>query len=465
VTPAGRAEHALDVAVVGGGLTGLTAAFEVLRASPSARIAVFEAEAWAGGVIRSEEVEGFTVDHAPGGFLANAGTTLELVEALGLTPALRPAEESARLRYLLKGGRLLPVPTSPVAFFTSPLLSPAARARVALEPFMPSRHPDDESVHEFVRRRLGDEFARTLVGAMVRGITAGDARATSLPALFPTMRAMEDDHGSLTRALLRRRKGGGGGPGGPGGRLTTFRGGGMGRLPGALADALGERLRLGTPVARLARSAAGFEVTTAGGERITARSLVVATHAGAAARLVAELTPHAGAPLTAIPSAGVRVVALGYARHDVPHPLEGFGFLVPPDEPSRILGVLFTSSTFPEQAPEGHVLVRVLAGGVDDPEMLELDDESALAVVRAELRRILGIDAEPAMVRQVVWKRAIPQYVVGHRERVAAVERELAQVPGLFLAGNAYRGVGVNDAIRDGMRAARSVLGHLGAVE
>jgi protoporphyrinogen/coproporphyrinogen III oxidase len=451
-----------DVVIVGAGLSGLTAAFEVLRRRASARVVVVEASDRAGGVIATDHVDGFTVDHAPGGFLANAPATLELVDALGLTSALRSADASAQRRYLLKGGRLHSVPTSPLAFATSPLLSARARARVLLEPFVPSRPPLDESVHAFVSRRLGEEFATTLVGAMVRGITAGDARQTSLPALFPTMRRMEVEHGSLVRALLqRRRRAGGAGPGGPGGRLTTFRDGGMGRLPATLAAALGDRLRLRTTVTGITRREAGFEVATADGEVVASRAVVVATPAAAAARLLAGVAPDAAAPLADIPYAGVRMLALGYHRRDVPSPCTGFGFLVPPGEPSRLLGVLFTSSTFPEQAPDGHLLVRALAGGVGDPEMVRVDDARALTIVREELGRILGLSAAPVMVRQIVWERAIPQYVLGHQERLARVEGALGHVPGLFLAGNAYRGVGVNDAVRDGLMAAHAAVAHL----
>jgi protoporphyrinogen/coproporphyrinogen III oxidase len=452
------------VVVIGAGLSGLSAACALRRRQPGLDVMVLEASDRPGGNVRTTVRDGYTIEHGPGGFLANAPATLEMVTALGLDQEIVPASEPARNRYLWHGGRLVAVPTTPVAFLRSPLLSLGSRLRVLVEPFVPARTAGDESVHAFAARRLGSGFAQTLVGAMVRGVTAGDAHATSLPALFPAMRRMEAGHGSLTRALLARRGARRdperGGPGGPGGRLTTFRGG-MRRLIDELVAAVGGAVRTSAPAVALEHRDGRYVLELASGERVRAAAVILATPAHAAARVLEATLPAAAEGLAAIPYAGVRVVALGYLRRAVAHPLQGFGYLVPPGGASRLLGVLWTSSVFPQQAPEDRVLLRVLAGGVGDPAMMELGDDEALGVVCAELRDSLGIESQPELVQHVVWPLGIPQYELGHLARLEAIEAAVARMPGLALASNAYRGVGVNDCVAAGERAAGTVIAAL----
>ncbi len=307
---------------------------------------------------------------------------------------------------------------------------------------------------------MGPRFADAFMGPMVTGIVAGDARQTSLASLFPRMKKLEAEHGSLVRAMRavakhRRAEGAeSGGPAGPGGRLTSFRAGGIGVLTSALADALGERLRCGVSVTSVRRAAEGWRVSTADGVMWHAPKVVMATPSWVASELLAAESSELSTALAAIPYAGVRVVALGWRRDELPEDFGGFGFLVPRGEPLRILGCLYSSNVFPDQAPDGHVLMRIIAGGVHDPEILAMSDDEALAAVLGDLRIALGIDTEPTLVHHVHWDRAIPQYLLGHADRLARIDAAAAACDGLWLTGNAYRGVALNDCVADATRVA-----------
>ncbi|MDZ7708390.1 MAG: protoporphyrinogen oxidase [Trueperaceae bacterium] len=460
------------VVIVGGGISGLATAFRVREALPGASLTVLEKQPDAGGIARSDAVDGYVVDRGPNGFLTNVPESVELARALGLEDDLAPATDAARHRMLYQRGELRSLPTGPAAFLTTGLLSPVAKARVALEPFVRRAPPDvDETVHRFAQRRLGRAFADAFIAPMVLGITAGDARLTSVGALFPRLKRLEDEHGGLFRGMLARQRearaqpDSAGGPAGPGGRLTTFRGGGIERLIDALRDDLGSIVRTGHEVTRIVADAGGdgdsdgarYRVELDVGDVVAADVLIVATPAFVAAKLLADVLPEAKDDLEAIPYAGVRVLGLGYAREHVPRPLDGFGFLVPRGQGVRILGCLWTSTLFPWQAPEGKALLRVIAGGVPDPEFVQLNDDEALAVVQRDLETTMGITAEPEMVHHVRWEKAIPQYWQGHRERVARIMAAAGARPGLLLTGNAYYGIGVNDCARDANRVAEAV--------
>ena len=459
--------------VVGGGISGLATAYHVSRAHPEAAVTVLESEREVGGTSRSDTVDGYTIDRGANGFLTNVPHTLELARELGLEAELQPAADAAKLRFLYYRDALRALPSSPGQFLSTRLLSLTAKLRVALEPFAPARDPAvDETVFDFASRRLGKAFAEVFIAPMVLGITAGDARSTSLAALFPRMRQLEDRHGSLIRGMLAGRREARrraeedrirGGPAGPGGRLTSFREGGAGRLIQALRRQLGERVKTGAKVVTLKAvtptdgSAHRYALELASGESLEGEVVVLAIPAYVSADLLEQLLPEVRTDLQAIPYAGVRVLGLGYPRSAVSHPLDGFGFLVPRGQGVRILGCLWTSSLFPNQAPTGRVLLRIIAGGVPDPEFVTLGNEEALQVVREDLRRTMGITAEPQMVRHIRWPRAIPQYTVGHQQRVERIMNALEKRPGLLLTGNSYHGIGLNDCTREARRVAEQV--------
>lgn len=450
-------EVKVDVLVVGGGLTGLTTAFWLSRLDPAARVVVLEASPRAGGKASTVDVRGFAVDTGPGTLVLEPEGTAPLLGTLGLTGEVAPPATEVRRRYLVRRGRFVPVPSGPLGFLASPLLPPLAKARALLEPTV-APLAGDESVHAFLARRFGPVAADALAEALVSGVAAGDPRDLSVAALFPQLKGLEAQHGSLLRGLAAARK-----AGAPPRRVACLRGG-MRRLHEALAEALGERLVTGAEVASLRPLAGAWEVAAADGRAWLARSVVLATPAYAAARLLEPVAPEAAALLAGVPYVHVDVVALGYRRADVP-PLEGFGFVAPRGEGVRSLGVVYASTVAPDLAPEGHVLFRAIAGGALDPAFHEMDEGDKVAAVRADLALTLGVTAEPVAAHAVSWRRGIPQYRLGHAEGVGRAEAALAGLPPLWLAGDAYRGLGVADRLREGVRLARELAAaHAGSL-
>jgi len=468
VNRGGMLERMNRVVIVGGGLAGLATTFFLQRERPDLELTLLEKETEAGGKVRSSFHHGYTLDWAANGFLPNVPETLTLAEKLGLSGELQEAAEVARHRFLYRSGALQRLPTSPPAFLMSNLLLPSEKLRAAAEPLFGRAHVGEESVVDFVTRHFGRGVAEVFAGPFVLGISAGDARQLSLDALFPRFRALEREHGSLVRALISQqrnvRKNSGTKTGDPDKprRLTSFRGG-SGRLVAALQEAFTGRLELGVTLRSLKPLARGFELVQAGGERLEADAVVLATPAFVSAPLVQLFAPEAAAALSGIRYADVQVFGLGYRRTDVPNALDGFGFLVPRGEGVRVLGVLYSSSIFPGQAPDGRVLLRVIAGGSVDPEFAALSPDEALSAVRRDLRVTMGVVAEPEFAEQVPWPRGIPQYELGHSRRVERAENALAKHPGIFLTGNAYRGVGVNDTVRDARKTAEALVKQLGA--
>jgi oxygen-dependent protoporphyrinogen oxidase len=450
----------MRVAVVGGGIAGLAVAHALRRRAPEAEVTVFEAAARAGGNIRSERVDGDLCEWGPHGFLDNARETLDLVGELGLAERVHRSDDRARRRFVFRNGRLHELPAGPGAFLASGLLSWRAKLRLAAEPWARSRPEGDETIHAFAARRIGGEAADVLVDSMVSGVFAGDPHALSLRACFPKMWQMESDHGGLFRALLvrmRTKRVGRGDPlGAPLGRLTSFRDG-TEDLVHALARTLGPALRLGMPVTALRREGGGWRVLSADGG-VEADAVVLAGPPSRMASLASPVDDGLAHELSAIPSAGLAVVALGYDARRLPEPMDGFGFLVPRSEGPRVLGVLWDSSIYPGRAPEGKVLLRAMIGGARDEGAVRLDEDTLLATVRRDLRTTMHLEAEPELARVFRHPLGIPQYAVGHLARLERIEARLLRHPGLFVAGNAYRGVAIGACIADALPLALRIL-------
>lgn len=454
------------IAIIGAGITGLAAAEWLAHDHDVEDVLVVEASDRVGGKIRTQIEADHTIEWGPQGFLDNSPDTLELARVVGLGSDLVAAGDASAARYILRGGRLREVPTSPVAFATSDLLPLAGRLRVFGEPFA-GRHPGgDESVFDFARRRIGRSAAEILVDSMVTGVFAGDATRLSLAATFPKMAAMEARYGSLTKALIARRREArkqgrrSAGPSGPGGTLHTFSRG-MQQLPDRLADRLGDRLKLSTAVTALTRAGNRLRVITGGG-RIDADRVLLALPADAAADLIATEAPRAVASLRAIPTVPISVVMASYDDAEAfGQRLDGFGFLVPRAERAGILGTLFCHSIFPGQAPGGTIFLRTMLGGAREPDQAARDDDALLAAVRSAHARIFGRDPAPSRVWIARWTRGISQYTVGHLDRVQTAETALCPV-GIELAGSPYRGVSVNDCIRQARHVARRLAQPVG---
>ena len=445
------------IAIIGGGISGLSAAYFLRREKPELEVTVLEQSPQLGGKLGVSTPQGYTVDWAANGFLTNVTETLELAKDLGLEDELEPASEAAKYRFLYKDGELKPLPLSPPTFLTSDLLTPVGKVRAALEPLLGRHVEDEETVYTFLKRHFGKQMADVFAGPFVLGITSGDAKELSLDALFPRFRALEREHGSLIRGMIAAQKRAKA-EDKPKSRLTSFRSGGINRLIHALGEVLGERVRLGVGVKEVKPHAGRYQLTLSSGETLNAEGVVFATPAYVTADLIRPLAPLASAELEQIPYADVQVFGLGYDRADVLDSLAGFGFLVPRGEGLRVLGVLYGSSIFPSQAPEGKVLLRVIAGGSVDPEFAQLSEAEALEVIQRDLEVSLGITAEPEMVAHIPWAKGIPQYELGHGVRVSTIMQEVAAQPGLHLTGNAYYGVGVNDCVRDAKRVVDEVL-------
>jgi oxygen-dependent protoporphyrinogen oxidase len=444
------------VVVIGGGLSGLAAAWSLLdeagARSLQLDLTLLERDGSAGGKIRSFREGGYLWEAGPPGFLDNKPSTLALSKRLGIDAQLLKSNDEARKRYIFTGGALKLLPEDPVSFLLSDLISIRGKLRLGAEFFLPQGDPaQDESVAAFVRRRLGEEALEKLIDPMSAGIYAGDPNVMSLKSSFPKVAQIEQQFGGLLKGMLALQKmakaRGQQGPqtAGPGGYLWSF-GEGAGVLTDTLAEKLGsERLRTGWEARALARTEKGWSVTTGEGTLEDVDLVVLATPAFDAAALLAPFDASLADLLYAIPYVPAAVAALGYRTADVPRPVDGFGFLVPKAEARKILGSRWDSATFDRRAPAGEVLLTQIVGGARNPELVALDDESLVGVVREEMRITMGISAPPAFARVVRWPRAIPQYTVGHAKRLEEIEAKLARLGGLSLGGNAYYGIGIND--------------------
>ncbi len=439
----------MRAAVIGGGIAGLAAAHRLVERGVDA--VVLEATARAGGVIRSEDDGGWVHEHAAGALLSGAPDgAVALCRELGIELE-EAAPEVARRRWLWVGGKLHRMPGGPIELIRTGLLSWRGKLALLGEPLRPARPPTaehDESIYDFAARRLGEEVAKSFVAPFVTGIFAGDARQLSVAAGFPSLAALEAKGGLLRGAIAGRKQ-----RGEP--RRSMAPRGGVEALPRALAARLGARIEQGVRVDAVRPVAGGVEVVTGGVAR-RFDAAVLATPAHVTATLVGGALPDLAAAAAAIRYAPAVVAHLGFRREQVRHPLDGFGLLVGPGESPRVLGIVFDSSIWTGRAPTGHVLLRCILGGTRDPAALDLDDAGVIAAARADLSRILEIDAAPVHTRVVRWPHGIAQYQVGHGARVAAADA-IARGHRLVLAGSGWHGVGVTDCVADAGRVVAEV--------
>jgi oxygen-dependent protoporphyrinogen oxidase len=467
-----------SVAVIGAGISGLVAAWELKRRGVP--VTLYEASARAGGAIGTSLADGFLAEHGPNSFVSSADVN-GLLARLGLEDEVVEANPDANKRYVLRHGRLVPFPVTPAALLSTRLLSLRAKLRVLLEPLVRGGPPDvDESVASFVRRRLGTEVLDYAVHPFIAAIFAGDPEQLSMAHAFPRVHELEREYGSLSRGLVRSRRDAqrartrettdappvtaAADAASQGVRLISFRDG-LQVLPDTLARALGGTLKLSTPVRLLHRGTSRWIVESGPDGAVRARAvdaIVLATpgHAVAAMELPAAIRRYA-IPIEQVEYPPVSCLTLGFERRHIAHPLDAFGVLVPAVEQRRILGILFSSTLFPDRAPDNHVAVTVFVGGARQPDLARLQTDELVRLVRTDLHEMLGVRGEPVFAKHVYWSRGIPQYAVGYgRVKEAADEAEAAN-PGLYMAGNYRHGVSIGDCIASGQQVAERVATYL----
>jgi protoporphyrinogen/coproporphyrinogen III oxidase len=456
------------VIVIGGGLSGLAVAHRLCERARTIRrpieLMVLEAKDRVGGVIWTDRFDGFTLEDGPDSFITNKPWGLDVCRRLGLGDQLIETDAAKRRSFVVRNGRLAPVPEGFVLMapnrllpiMTTPILSLRGKLRLLLDLVIPRRREEtEESLGSFVRRRFGREALDRLVQPLVAGIYTADPYDLSLNATFPQFVTMEREHGSVIRALRREAR-----ERGPrhlekrasGARYGLFvtLADGMDTLPRALAAALPEgTVHTNTAVRRISRNepVSPWLVELLDGPPLEADSVVVATEAHAAARFLDAQDPALALQLRAIPYASSLIVNIAYRRDQISHPLDGFGAVVPAAEGRSILAVSFLSVKFPNRAPAGTVLLRVFIGGINQPEQVEHDDTAVTALVQHELGGLIGATGEPIFTRIARHPRSMPQYNLGHLERVTAIRRSLARYSRLYLAGIGYDGVGIPDCI------------------
>jgi oxygen-dependent protoporphyrinogen oxidase len=450
---------AAPVIVVGAGISGLVCAYTLLNAGID--VQVVEASRHAGGMIRSEQRDGFLLELGPQSF-SGTGPLRALCDQLAITDQLVQAPSHAP-RYVLIDGVLKTVPLSPPAMLASSLLSMKTKWRIARDAFGASAAPDeDESIASFVRRKFGNELLDRLVGPFVSGIYAGDPECLSLRSAFPHIHEAEQSAGSVIRGLRLTAKASKGRRERP--ALLSFRAGNE-TLVRALTTKMAARLVLETEVVAIAvnrESGAGefqLRVRQAGLERsIAASQLIVAAPADVAGALLRDMQATFEPVLSGIEYAPVAVISLGYRREDVGHSLEGFGFLAPRSSGLRVLGCVWNTSLFPQRAPAGHVLLTTFIGGATDPHAAALSAEELASLVHRELAPLLKIRAAAILSNIHIYRRALPQYNIGHRERLLALDKLRAEFPGLFFVGNYLLGPAIGNCIESAMVAAADVI-------
>jgi len=469
--------------IVGGGISGLAAAHRTGELQPRGRITLLEAGQHLGGVLDTERRDGYLIERSADMFAGNPPWALDLCRRIGFREQLLPTNEARRRAFIVRRGRLVPVPDGfllmqpkrCLPLLRSPLLSVSGKLRLLGEYFVPPRKEEgDESLASFTRRRLGNQAFERLVQPLIGGIYTADPEKLSMAATMPRFLEMERRHGSLIRAARAEAAGRVSSKGNPteeqsdsGARYAMFMAprGGMASLVKAIADALpADSIRCGCTVTSI-RPRSGsdrweVEIRSDDGkasESLPCDGVILALRASNAAELVAGFDAELARELCEIPYAGSSVVTMGYRRDKIRHALDGFGFVVPRREKRRILAGSFASNKFPGRAPDGEVLIRIFIGGALQPEFAELPDEELRTIACEELSELIGAEGKPRFAEVVRWRAAMPQYHVGHLERVNHIEALAAAHPGLALCGAAYRGVGIPQSIRSGELAAERV--------
>lgn len=445
-----------DVAVIGGGVSGLAVAWRLQRAGY--RVAVLERQVRPGGNARSTRIGGFLMEHGPSSITGASPIAAEVSALLGIDHQTCQLGPGVRYRYLRRGRALHGIATHPFGFLFSNYLTPFGRLRLLRESLVPVKVDEgEETITEFVSRRFGAEFAHRVMDPLAGGLFAGTADTLSMKAVFPSLPAMEQRYGSVTRGVLARRRAGGRMPA----RQLSSWTHGMATLPYVLARDLGPAVRTGVTVRRIHPFAGGYRIDAGAAGMLQAPAVVVATQPHVTAMLLDGVDEDAADAAAEIATPPLSVVFLGYHRKQVDHPLDGLGYLTPSGENACLTGALFCSTMFPGRAPEGHVALAGYIGGTRAPDLAMRPAADLIAATQEEFGDLLGARGEPVVARTQYWARGLPQYRPGHGDRVLRLAGLENHRPGLYLTGNYFQGPGVAACLAQAGQTAARVASHL----
>jgi oxygen-dependent protoporphyrinogen oxidase len=483
----------MNLIIVGGGIAGLSAAYYAQKNAPDAQITLLEAGGRWGGKITTDRVPfdggDFIIEGGPDTFLATKPWAVALCKELGLSERLHGTNPKNKNTYVLHKKKLQPlpdglammIPTNIPSILKSQLVSWPGKARMGLDFLLPSHNgAHDESLGHFVSRRLGREAYENLIEPLMSGIYAGDGDLLSLRSTFPYLHDLEHKYGSLAHGALkmrqqmasgvrslptsrRRRESSDSVPGSRSAFLTPTTG--LAEIVEALVETLteiGADLCLNTPVSQITKADSRYLVDLSTGETLEADSVILATPAPVSGSLLASFDPELATVLGSIPYASTATVTMAYRQSDLFRPLDGYGYVIPRREGRRVLACTWTSTKFPHRAPEGYALIRVFVGRAGQESDIPWNEVGLLELAREELELTLGITVEPLVSRVFIWESAMPQYNLGHPEKLAKIDAALEKYPGLALAGNGYRGIGIPDCIHSGELAIEKILDHEG---
>jgi oxygen-dependent protoporphyrinogen oxidase len=449
--------------IIGGGISGLSTAYYLAKAGAPSTI--LESRPRLGGVIQTESVDGCTIEAGPDSFLSVKPAAMELIRELGLEADVIGSNDHLRVTFVRKNGRLVPlpdglmmmVPTKILPLITTSLISIGTKIRMGMELLRaPKVRAEDESVADFVREHYGQEAVDYLAEPLLSGIYGGDPRQLSVTAVLPRFVELASKYGSLTRGVLAMRAQAPKGQ--PSAPLFRTLKGGLGQMTGAVEKFIQAKTSVVSGRAEtMERTATGYRIRI-GGEWLEADRVVVACEAHSAGPLITALDSRLAELLGGVPYSSSMTVALGYDAADFAQLPVGFGFLVPKKERRRLVACTWVGTKFPNRVPEGKVVARCFLGGMEDAGVLNESDETITAAVIDELRDIAGVTTRPRFTRIFRWPKSMAQYTVGHPTRLAEVESRVAALPGLYVAGNAYQGIGIPDCIRMGKAAAERIL-------
>jgi len=455
-----------SVVIVGGGISGLSAAYYLARGG--AACTILESRPRLGGVIRTESVEGCTIETGPDSFLSAKPAALDLIRDLGLASQVIGSNDHLRKTYIRKGGRLIPmpdglmlmVPTRILPLLTTGLLGWGTKLRMGMELLRaPQPRTGDQSVAEFIEEHYGAEAVDYLAEPLLSGIYGGNPGALSVAAVLPRFVELAGRYGSLTRGVLAERaKAARTRPNAAPAPLFRTLKGGLGQLVDAIAASFAGKVQVRQARAEAVERSGGRFRIRVDGDWLAADRLVVACEAHSGAQLLGPVDARLAELLGTVPYTSSMTVALGYDAADFTRPPDGFGFLIPSKERRRLVACTWVGAKFPHRVPQGKIVARCFLGGAGDEAALAESDDAIVAAVLSELREVADVRAQPRFTRIARWPRSMAQYSVGHPQRLAEIEARTAAIPGLSLAGNAYTGIGVPDCIRMGRAAAERIL-------